>query len=544
MAEPASAEKKIAFSVKDFASQFQKATTLSHKRHIVDRLFEVHPDIKPLVPVHVLEGWTDRRAGLELIAAARAPLSFFDRIAFSRQLAAVESGIRKTVRGAVRMILSPERKGRKFPEILFGKLAPFMRRNDQMVAEKILAALHGLSPRHPVKRLYGSLIRNVHKALAIDREVKKEGIREETIRRVVTQHGESLSHRGMREAVQNLFFLDPRYADFHKLLKEVLGNILHDESFTGPVPTADESTAALLRELAGVRDLESFVWKAAGMKEAGGEYAAEVERLFDLLLHEPLVNIYKLIKFPLNAELFHRWLREGPIPSGLSDELERKIAAVKADREKGVGRSVSGTDYADFARLYYTLDIGFTDKYKLVADTASSGADPAAGRFVMDQIKNVQFKIEQKFIGVLVKELSVRRSFSEIDEFLELVRKKLDLRIADYATAFKKNIEALAHKNQGVTDRYTPLFSLLKYIAEGKMVSVDALLALDAKVNPDRNLMFIARLASSLVDFYFLHNSRLILRYMKEYLAGLAATDGVALKKRMSTVTREEIYGV
>ncbi|MEJ2663772.1 MAG: hypothetical protein P8107_06985 [Spirochaetia bacterium] len=233
-------------------------------------------------------------------------------------------------------------------------------------------------------------------------------------------------------------------------------------------------------------------------------------------------------------------MEKAPLPAGLLPGIESKIQAIKAELERSSQSMGPPDTYEDLVTLIFDYKICFTDKYKLLTRILQNHDEKDALRFCLDQIKNIHYKIENSFLSVVVNQLENCFSFSEIDIALDHDRKKIKQRIEDYKLKLKKNIDKLMQGEGG--ENYKILPSVLKYAAEEKMISREVFLQIDRRVNPQRRLGFIVRLANSLIGFYFLLNCKLILDLWEKYFHSLKVSDGVFLRHKLSTLTKEEIF--
>ncbi|MBN1525235.1 MAG: hypothetical protein JW904_12170 [Spirochaetales bacterium] len=529
-------------SLREFAGEFSHVTAHSQKASLLKAYFDEHPKAKLAAVVDALSSLEDRQICIEEGSKALASLTFFERIGLSGRLAAIDRDISRMAREAARKILSRDRNGKQFPEIVMGNLVPMVKQNEGTALLRTAEQLSGLRDSHPVKRVHAAFIFNCAHSIAIAEKIKSLGVSDETIKSVFNENKKLLSRRSMRKVIQSYLLLDPRFKNHLKPMEELLNALLDEAGAQDEHDSSIEAGRKELAELAGVRDLGTFLSKSAAFTEAGGAYIDEVAGLFDLLLNAPLVNILKLIKFPLNRQLFKKWMHDAPIPNGMSDELDRTIISVEQDLEKKGQDIHLPRDFDGQLRLVYAYNIGFTDKYKLCVETAKQIPEAnAVYQYVCRQIKEVQFKIENKFLETVLVQLRKSFSFSEIDIMLENDAKKIQARIADFTVHFKKNIDELVAKPGG--KRYSLLHSVVKHIAEEKMISPEAFIEINKKINPAMDLAFAGKLSSSLIDYYFLLNAKLTLEFLKNYFLQIRKSDGVCLSKKLSTMTREDVYG-
>jgi len=526
--------------VASFTQRFCQTTALVHKKDLVSDLLSRRPGIKYAKIIDSLPGLTDQKRCIEYIAAYKGKLSLLENLSLSRRLANLNRRLEKQAGAVYAKIIDKNRRGRTFDEIIMGNITPLIRENETSVLDLVLRKIGKLKQAEAASRIYASFIADLISAVHIINTIKDNGITAQSIEEVLVRSGSSLLKAGMRTVLQNVFFMDPQFALYKQKIQELLREMRRQELDKEAKSAAGRVEEVSLADLFRVKDLEEFLDKASVIVERDQKYVKEVARLFDLHLNKPLLGIYKLLKFPLDREAFRNWMRKAPMPAGLLPEIETEIEEIKAGFEKDAEGVTPPAGYEELLGLIYDYKICFTDKYKLVATVMKNHAEKKPLAFCLDQIKNIQYKIENRFLTVVLGQLESCFSFSEAQKLLLADRKKIRERIEGYKVKLKKNIDSLLQGQGGRL--YAVLPSVLKYTAQEKIISRDAFLQIDQKVNPEHRLGFIVRLANSLIGFYFLLNCGLILDLLKKYFNSLKASDGVFLRHKLSTMTREEIY--
>jgi hypothetical protein len=526
--------------VKAFAERFCETTALPHKKNLLADFLTRYPTEKSTKIIDAIPLLSDRERIIEYIAEYKGKLSFIENLALSRRLANTKREIDKNAKTIFNRITAKDRQGRKFEEIVMGNIAPLIKNNESLILQKVLRRVDKIKKSSPLTDIYSSFISDLVTAINIVQKIKNNGITEDSIEEVFKQSQSVLLRPGMRTILQNVLFMDPRFALFkqkiQKLLHEFRSKELEKEAERGRLLDQDQA----LKDLSQVKDLETFLDKASVIIESGSGYIGHVAKLFDLRLNDPLLGIYRILKFPMNRECFWKWMQKAPVPTKLLPEIKAEIISLKNEFEKESRAKKAPASYEDLLKLIYDYKICFTDKYKLITEAFKTHPQKNALRFCLDQIKNVHYKIENKFITVVIRQLQNCFSHSEIEKTLLEVKKKITQRIQDYKLTLKKDADNLMQG--GEQEKYKILPSVLKYAVEEKVITEEVFLHIDRQVNPERELGFIVKLANSLIGFYFLLNCKLILDLWRQYFASLTVSDGVFLSHKLSFLTKEEIY--
>jgi len=526
--------------LKAFAERFCETTALDYKKDLLADFLTRNPSMKSTKIIDAVPVLSDRKRCIEYIAEYKGKLSLIENLTLSRRLANTNREIDKRAKDIFSRMTAKDRKGRKFDEIVMGNISPLIKHNESQVLQNVLHRINKIKDSSPITDIYASFISDLITAINIVQKIKNNGITEKSLEEVFKQSRSKLLKAGMRTMMQNVFFMDPRFALFKQKIQELLhafrSEELEKEAESGRILNKEEA----LEDLAHVKDLETFLEKASAIIESGSAYIKHVAKLFDLRLNNPLLNIYKILKFPIDRECFWKWMQNAPVPTKLLPEIKAEISSLKDEFEADSKARKAPDSYEDLLKLIYDYKICFTDKYKLITEAVKKIPEKQALEFCLDQIKNVHYKIEKKFLTVVINQLQHCFSHSEVEKILLEDKKKISQRIEGYKLKLKKNIDNLMQNSQ--QQNYEVMPSVLKYAVEEKMMGEEAFLQIDRQVNPERKLGFIVRLANSLIGFYFLLNCQFILDLWRQYFASLKVSDGVFLRHKLSSLTKEEIY--
>ncbi|MBN1798886.1 MAG: hypothetical protein JW822_09930 [Spirochaetales bacterium] len=538
--QPEQSSRTSKADLKVFVERFCETTATTHKKDLLADFLTRNPAMKSTKIIDAVSGLSDRKRCIEYIAACKGKLSIIENLTLSRRLASANREIDKRAKAIFNRMTAKDRKGRKFDEIVMGNISPLIKHNESQVLENVLQRINKLKGGSPITNIYSSFISDLIQALNIVQRIKNNGITEISIEEEFTQSRSKLMKPGMRTILQNVLFMDPRFALFKHKIQELLHSFrseeLEKEAESGRILNQDQA----LKDLSDVKDLETFLDKASAIIESGSGYINHVAKLFDFRLHNPLLSIYKILKFPIDRELFWKWMQKAPVPTKLLPEIKAEVISLKNELEKDSQTKKPPTSYEDLLKLIYDYKGCFTDKYKLITEASKTHPEKQALNFCLDQIKNVYYKIENKILTLVINQLQFCFSYSEIEKILLEDKKKISQRIKGYKLKLKKNIDSLMQG--GEQEKYKVLPSVLKYAVEEKVITEEAFLQIDRQVNPEHELGFIVRLASSLLGFYFLLNCKLIIDLWRRYFASLKVSDGVFLRHKLSSLTKEEIY--
>jgi hypothetical protein len=415
-----------------------------------------------------------------------------------------------------------------------------VKENESVILKLVLQKVNRLKESSPIIHIYSSFIADLITSMDIVQSMKDKGLSEKSIEDVLERAKSKIGRPGMRTMLQNIFFMDPGFALYKEKIQALLHALRSEELEKESENRRKLDKEISLAQLADEPDLEVFLDKASLLIASNSKYVKEIARLFDLQFNKPLLSIYKVLKFPIDRESFWKWMQKAPVPSKLLPEINTEITKLKNDLERDTGTGKATADYEELIKLIYDHTMCFTNKYKLLTETIKTHPEKQALLFCLGQIKNVHYKMENQFLMAVINQLYSCFSFSEVEKVLLEDRKKIDQRIEDYKIKLKKNIDKLLQDK--ASEKYRILPSVLKSVVEEKIISQEGFLQVDKKVNPERKLGFIVRLANSLIAYYFLLSLKFILVLWLKYFKSLRASDGIFIRHKLSSFTKEEIY--
>jgi hypothetical protein len=522
--------------VKDYIHRFERITSLFIKRNIIKELLKDYPRLKINQTIKNIKNLTDKIHFLDFSVQEKGKLSFFENLTLSSLRASLESRIKKRVNSLFKEITTVNRKGKKFEGILMGSLSPLIKENDSAVIEALFQKLASLPDTSPLSKLYQPYIRQLSSCHRIIQNIRDTGITEDNIEKTINKYELEIVKPGMRTLILNLFFLDNRFAPFKKLIQDSLSRLERPQE-----EKADYQQGILSPELDSMMELknaEQFAARADELLKKNSRYLDELAYIFDIVLNRPLVNIYKILKFPIDRKLFKNWIEKAPLPAKMSGQTASQLSEINNMHTGQEKQDIKTRD--DLIKLIYNMKICFTNKYNFLSELPKDTFNTPIVNYCLNDIQNVQFTIENKSLNYLLNQLNNCFSLSDIELVFKDDMEKIKARLTKYKNYLNKNVhELFKYKLKEIN---AVLNQIKKEIKEERFINVQDLISLQGIMDNPKDLMPVTKLANFLTGFYLILNAREILKFLKRFFKNIIKSDGLFLKNKLSSLTKEDIH--
>ncbi len=520
----------------EFIEEFCKAIPVKTKKMLVNTLIKSEPEIKIVNLLNKLKILTDQKWLLKYYTEINEKSSIFNKISILNKKSRIETKIKKEAQNIYRKATIKNRKGRKFDGLILGGLSPYINNNDQYVVNEVINKLNNISNSSSIKKVYSKFITNLQFSLKIIHSIKNSGISTKNIEYFLNLNEKEILKEGTRTVLLNTFYLDNNFSNYKDKIKEIITGFSRDIN----KKFKDESGiySDELSDLRNEKNIDIFAEKADKLLGDNIEYFDLINKSYENLLNDPLLIIFKTLKFPINRELFKNWVVDTPLLYDYSLQFKDKLDSLKSEIENKETDQIK--NYEDLIKLIYQMDICFTNKYKTLSDISKKYEKTEPLKHCLRNIKDVQFKIETSIINILVTSIKNVFSRSEIESIFEKIMIKVEDRIKEYKELFKKNY----HKyfNTDNPDIKKILTLLMQNVSDEKYIEIELMLEINKIVNTKKELFRIMKLSNFFVAYYLTLNCRFIIDELKKYFNFIFMANNIFIKNKLSDLTKEEIF--
>ncbi|MBN1698581.1 MAG: hypothetical protein JW881_13785 [Spirochaetales bacterium] len=523
--------------------EYCRETQLHGKKAFITGFFTKNPDINLTDILESIPTLTDKVHCIFFYENWKKNLGPFDYIRLNTLRSKLYKQIIHRGKRIFSEIVKKDRQGKTFDEIILEKLIPLFIRNEYCILDEIMKHFHSLlDSSSPLKKAHAGLIENIIKIFHIIQFIKEQGGTEETIKQTIDANVNTLKGKA-RFVLYVIMSRDPYFNPYAVMLKNLLTSVDYSErKLSHEIP---EQQRVLLSRLEKIKDVREFVEAADSIVLDCKGYVSTIYENFELLLNEPLVNIYKILKFAGCKQLFHTWITRAPVAVRESTQLEKKVAVIQKELGERVASLTLPVNYRELTELMYCQHIDFTDKYKLLHKTIGTFGDREADACIelcLKHIKTEQFQREKSLLVSTIQKLENIYTMQEISKLFENEKKTIEMKLRSYKKKFRENIKKISeHVKFGIRKVYPEIAELLK---RERMLSQALLAFLDRREEQGKPIKLTVDIINFLNNFYIVLNYRIILDFWYQYYTSLVNTDGIFLKQMLSLMTKEALYDI
>lgn len=519
----------------EFITEFSKAKSVKLKKYLLNLCLKSEPqsNIKNLLKkINIL---SDKIRLLKYYSELNDNSSLIKKFSIFSKQSGLESNIKKEANKIFNKITVNNRKGRKFDGLVTGELSPYLNNNDQYVINELLSKLNNLPGSNSIKKIYTGFISNLVFSFKIIHLIKNKGINIKNIEGTLRDNESKLLKEGMRTVFLNIISLDRSFGNYIEKIKEILSMLKRE---TGEIGEVNYDLSVFV-ELDNEKNIENFAVKADELLSGNIDYYDLINKRYENLLNEPLLKIFEILKFPINREYFMEWVKDTPVLYNFSNDFEKKTEIIKERIENN--KIEQPGNYEELIRIIYDLDTCFTNKYKIISEISEKYGNPEHLKYCLSDIKNVQFKIENSFINILVSSIKNIFSKQELEQIFEQIQNKIEAHIKDYKESFKKNMGKYFKKDN---TKLRKIGRLLKdNFDDEKYIDTETILEFNKLAGTRKKLFKFMKISNFFIAYYLTLNCRLILELLVKYYDSIFKAENVFLKNKLSNSTKEEIYG-
>ncbi|MBN2440898.1 MAG: hypothetical protein JXJ04_06120 [Spirochaetales bacterium] len=521
-----------------FINQFCSASSLSKKKELLRAHIKKNsiPDIKKLLKT--IPCLSDQHRLLTMLQAEQVKGRFLKKIPLARFLSGINRDIHKMGEKVYKRIITKERKGKRFDEILLEKLGPLIRKNETIVINAVLKKLLKMPEQYLLKKAYSTFLRDLVIIMDIIKGVKDQGINRESVESNIFEQRDSLMKAGIRPLLKRFFFVDPAFEPVSDTIVTLIRKLDQQSEDEETISGAPENIRKIFFELKAETEIDKFRSMAGTLYQAQTPYIREINKLYHRLFFRPLLYCYSALRFPLDREIFRKWVEKCALETAFSEEVMSEFFRISAEFERRYSERTPPSHHEELIQLVYDSTISYTDKFKLLTTVLNVFPKTIPIRECLKKIKEVQYKCEYSFVKELTTRLANPNSRTEVDDYLSRKTIKIRNAIDRFKKSFEKLVQELQEKQ--FAGRKIVFDGIISAVNKENKVELHYLLALITK--GEKDIGFILRLANFLLEYYFAVDFLKILARMKEFFTGYFKWGGLYLSPALSDLSKETIY--
>lgn len=521
-----------------FVRQFCSITSLSKKKEVLKQYVQKKPDLSVKEVLKNIPVLSDQYRFITMLHTEQLKNLLLKKISYPKFLALIKREIDKRADKVYRRIITKERKGKRFDEIVLEKLGPLIRKNDTIVLEEVTALLKKMPDKLLLKKAYSTFIRDLGIITGILKKVKDDGITRESVETHIFEQRDHLMKAGIRPLLKRFFYVDPAFEPVTETIAALISKLDRQSKDEEIISGASATIKKLFAELKEVDDLDEFRKHAGLLSGANQTYIREINKLYHRLLFRPLLYCYSAFRFPLDREIFRKWIEKLPLETAFSEDVMSEFFRISAEFERRYRERKPPENNEELIQLMYDSTISYTDKFKLLFSCIHHFPKTVPIRECLQKIKDVQYKCEYSFVKDMVTRLSGFYSPDNVDTYLS----GKALKIKNAMNRFKKGFTKLARQLQEkhFTGRRIVFDGIIKTVKEEKKAEISLLLALDTEER--KNIGFIIKLANFLIEYYFALDFFKILIKLQVFFSSYFTLGGLYLTPAFSGFSKENIH--
>ena len=190
-----------------FFNKFCSVTSLSTKKELLKGYIKKNstPDIKNMLKS--IPFLSDQHRLITMLQTEQTKGRLIKKLSISRYLLGIKREIKKRAEKVYKRIITKERKGKRFDEILLEKLGPLIRKNETLIINAVIERLFKMPDRHLLKKAYSTFLRDLVVIMSILKAIKDQGINRESVETHIFEQRDQLMKAGIRPLLKQFFFV-------------------------------------------------------------------------------------------------------------------------------------------------------------------------------------------------------------------------------------------------------------------------------------------------------------------------------------------------